>query len=188
MSNQQIVLRPAIGEDVPALLALMDSVLDWLVARGRTQQWGTTPFSRIPGFPGRVADWTAQGAITLAQRGEACVGLLALGPTAPPRVPAGLVPDGAIFIHTVMSDRGPEGRGVGATLLEEAEHRARTYGSPALALDHWAGSPELDRFYEGRGYVKVGAYEDKQEGGAVRTTVRVHRLTPSADRPEGYGE
>ncbi|MFF3438467.1 GNAT family N-acetyltransferase [Streptosporangium sp. NPDC002721] len=169
-------LRPATAGDVAALLTLMDSVHAWLVARNRPEQWGTVPFSRIPGFPGRVADWARQGVITLAERDGRCVGMLAAAPVVPPRVPAGAVPGGSMFIHTVMTDRGPDGHGVGAALLEEAERLAGAHGAPALALDHWAGSPELGRLYDERGYVKVTEYTDDQADTPIRNAVRVRSL------------
>ncbi|GAA2208347.1 GNAT family N-acetyltransferase [Nonomuraea monospora] len=177
--NQHITVRPATTHDIPALLTLMDSVLTWLVARGRAEQWGTVPFSRIPGFPDLFTGWTAQGAVTTAERGDTCVGLLALAPAPPPRIPRGLIPDDAAFIHTVMSVRGPSGRGVGRALLEEAAHRAEASGAPALGLDHWAGSAELDRVYDQHGFVKVGTCEDHANGRPTLNTVRVRPLLPS---------
>ncbi|MEV5827031.1 GNAT family N-acetyltransferase [Spirillospora sp. NPDC052242] len=81
-----------------------------------------------------------------------------------------------MFVHTVMTARGPEGRGVGSILLAHAEHLARTHGAPALALDHWADSPELARIYDEHGYVTVAEYTDGHEGNAVRNLVRVRRL------------
>jgi hypothetical protein len=105
--DRQISLRQATADDTPALLSLMDSVLEWLVAHGRSDQWGTVPFSQIPGFPKRVTDWVSQGVITLAERNGKCVGFLAAAPLVPPRIPTGLVPEGSMFVHTVMSDRGP---------------------------------------------------------------------------------
>ncbi|MEU4829231.1 GNAT family N-acetyltransferase [Streptosporangium sp. NPDC023615] len=169
-------LRPATADDVTALLVLMDSVHAWLIARGRPEQWGTVPFSHIPGFPGRVADWARRNVVTMAERDGRCVGMLAAALTVPPRIPAGTVPDGSMFIHTVMTDRGPGGRGAGAALLKEAERLARSHGAPALALDHWAGSPELNRLYDEHGYVKVTEYTDEQAGEPIRNTVRVRPL------------
>jgi GNAT superfamily N-acetyltransferase len=177
MPDHRIDLRQATADDIPDLLVLMDSILEWLVAQGRSEQWGTVPFSQIPGFPGRVTDWVSQGVITLAERNGKCVGLLAAAPVVPPRIPAGLIPAGSIFVHTVMSDRGPEGRGVGSVLMNEAELRARTQKAPALALDHWAGSAELARIYDQRGYVKVAEYDEEQGGRSVRNAVRVHRFS-----------
>ncbi|UBU08295.1 GNAT family N-acetyltransferase [Nonomuraea gerenzanensis] len=178
--DQHITLRPATPHDIPALLALMDSVLAWLVARGRTEQWGTVPFSRIPGFPELFTTWTAQGAITTAERATTCVGLLALAPTPPPRIPPSLIPDGALFIHTVMSARGPSGQGVGRALLEEAARQAESSGAPAVGLDHWAESAELDRIYEQHGFVKAGTCEETKDGRTTLNTVRVRHLSPAS--------
>ncbi|MGR6918888.1 GNAT family N-acetyltransferase [[Actinomadura] parvosata] len=180
--DQHLTLRPATTQDVPALLALMDSILTWLVAQGRPQQWGTVPFSRMPGFPELFASWVSQGAITTAQRDGTCVGLLALAQAPPPHIPPELIPADALFIHTVMSARGASGRGVGQALLHEAERQARACGAPALGLDHWAGSRELDRIYDKHGFTKTGEYENTEDGRTTHNTVRVrHLLTePSA--------
>jgi GNAT superfamily N-acetyltransferase len=177
MTAPEIRLRPATPDDVPALLALMEAVLEWLVARGRPAQWGTIPFSRIPGFPDRLGGWVAAGVVTVAERDGRLVGAMAAAPMVPPRVPPGLVPDGSVFVHTVLSDRGPAGRGVGAMLLAEAERLARGQGAPALALDHWAGSPELAQIYDRCGYVQVGEYVDDRNGTPVPTVVRVRTLS-----------
>ncbi|WP_067812977.1 GNAT family N-acetyltransferase [Actinomadura kijaniata] len=177
MPKHPLRLRQATTGDVPALLALMDSVLKWLVAQGRPRQWGTVPFSQQPGFADRVAGWTSQGVITVAERHGRCVGLLAAAFVLPPRVPVGVVPDGSMFIHTVMTDRGPDGRGVGSALLAHAERLARTHNAPALALDHWADSPELGRIYHEHGYVPVAEYTDQHDGNTVRNLVRVRRLS-----------
>ncbi|GII84639.1 hypothetical protein Ssi03_26290 [Sphaerisporangium siamense] len=182
MPTPSIQLRPATPDDVPALLSLMDSVHAWLITQGRSEQWGTVPFSRIPGFPGRVTDWTRQGVITLAERADRCVGMLAAAPGTPPRIPAGAVPGGSLFIHTVMADRGPGGHGVGSALLEEAERLARAHDAPALALDHWADSPELGRIYEKYGYGKTVEYTDEHDGKPVRNTVRVRYLNTNGAR------
>ncbi|XVQ07879.1 hypothetical protein ACQP1W_35615 [Spirillospora sp. CA-255316] len=54
-----------------------------------------------------------------------------------------------------MADRGPGGRGMGRLLMAHAERLARAQGAPALALDHWADSPELGNIYDRRGYTPV---------------------------------
>lgn len=180
MTASEIRLRPATADDVPALLALMDMVLEWLVARGRPAQWGTTPFSRLPGFPDRLVGWIASGVVTVAERDGHLVGAMAAASMVPPRVPPGLVPDGSMFVHTVLSDRGPAGRGVGTALLAEAERLARAQGAPALGLDHWAGSPELAQLYDRYGYVQVGEYVDDRNGTPVSIVVRVRPLSAPA--------
>jgi GNAT superfamily N-acetyltransferase len=177
--DQHLTLRTATAQDIPALLSLMDSILTWLVARGRAEQWGTVPFSRIPGFTNRFTQWTSQGVITLAERAGTPAGLLALAPAIPPHIPAGSLPEGTLFVHTVMSDRGPTGKGAGQLLLNEAIRQAAVRGAPGVGLDHWAGSTELDRIYDKHGFARVGTYEAKEEDGRrVLNTVRIHHLLP----------
>ncbi|WP_258563535.1 acyltransferase domain-containing protein, partial [Streptomyces phytophilus] len=38
--------------DAPAVLALLDAAVAWLTAQGRTEQWGTEPFSGLPDLGG----------------------------------------------------------------------------------------------------------------------------------------
>ncbi|MEV0617394.1 GNAT family N-acetyltransferase [Nonomuraea sp. NPDC050404] len=177
--DQHLILRPATAQDLTALLALMDSILGWLVARGRTEQWGAVPFSQMPGFPERFTEWTSQGAITVAERGGNPVGLLALAPAVPPHIPSGLLPRGALFVHVIMSDRGPAGQGVGQALLAEASRRAEARQAPGVGLDHWAGNADLDRVYDKHGYVKVGEYEVNDDGRTALNSVRIRHLQPA---------
>ncbi|SDG58063.1 hypothetical protein SAMN05421505_105235 [Sinosporangium album] len=86
------------------------------------------------------------------------------------------MPDGSLFVHTVMTCRGPADRGVASVLPAEAERPARAHRAPALALDHWAGSPELGRVDDGYGNAEVAEYTSEHDGGARRTTVRVRHL------------
>jgi GNAT superfamily N-acetyltransferase len=174
--DQHLILRPATAQDLTALLSLMDSILGWLVERGRTEQWGAVPFSQIPGFPQRFQEWTSQGAITVAERGGTPVGLLALAPAVPPHIPPGLLPQNTLFVHVIMSDRGPAGQGVGQALLEEASRRAEAHQAPGVALDHWAGNADLDRIYDKHGYVKVGEYTVEKDGRTTLNTVRILHL------------
>jgi hypothetical protein len=47
------MLRPATPADLDPLLALTDSVVAWLAARGRSGQWGSAPLSADPGLRDR---------------------------------------------------------------------------------------------------------------------------------------
>jgi GNAT superfamily N-acetyltransferase len=124
-------------------------------------------------------DWVSQGVVTLAERDGTCVGLLAAAPAVPSRIPTGVVPAGSMFVYTVLSDRGRRGRGVGRALLQRAEDLAKAGGAPAMALDHWAGSAELSRIYDGYGYVRVADYIDLQDGKSVHNVVRVRPISPA---------
>jgi len=41
----EISMREGGPDDVPAILGMLDSCVEWLVEQGRTGQWGTEPHS-----------------------------------------------------------------------------------------------------------------------------------------------
>jgi hypothetical protein len=41
-----ITIRDGGPDDLPAILGMLDSSVEWLVSQGRTVQWGTEPLSR----------------------------------------------------------------------------------------------------------------------------------------------
>ena len=129
-------MRRAEPGDVDALLALVDDVVAWLVARGRSGQWGARPLSQDHGFRARTANAVAAGLVTVAVRDGAVVGAMVVDRTVPGYVPSGLVPPGALYVHSLVSARSAAGAGVGRLLLDRAMELAA--GTP-IALDHWSG-------------------------------------------------
>jgi hypothetical protein len=170
-----IILRRASAADVEPLLALMDDVVAWLVARGRSGQWGARPLSENAGFRDRTAAGIGAGLVTVAVRAGAVVGAIMLDRGQPAYVPAGLVPEDALYVHTLVSARTEAGAGAGRLLLDDAVSGAA--GGP-MALDHWSGSPELAAVYEKAGFVAVGSFELEQGGEPWPGTVRVRIADP----------
>jgi hypothetical protein len=58
-------------------------------------------------------------------------------------------------------------------MLADLRRRAGAEGRPALALDHWSGSPELAAVYAEAGYAEVGSFTIEQRGEPWAGTVRV---------------
>jgi hypothetical protein len=48
ISREPLRIRPGGADDIPAVIGLFDRAVEWLVARGRTGQWGTKPWSAHP--------------------------------------------------------------------------------------------------------------------------------------------
>lgn len=165
-------LRPGRSADVDPLLTLLDDVVAWLVARGRSGQWGAAPPSGNPAFRAEFERAVAAGTLTVAVRAATVVGAVILDPHRPPYVPADLVPPDALWVHTLVTDRTPAGRGAGRLLLDACRTRAAASGAP-LALDHWSGSPELAAVYERAGYREVGTVVVPMPSGPWSGTVRV---------------
>jgi GNAT superfamily N-acetyltransferase len=163
-------LRRAEPGDVDALLALVDDVVAWLDARGRSGQWGARPLSEDRGFRARTANAVAAGLVTVAVRDGAVVGAMVVDRTVPGYVPPGLVPSGALYVHSLVSARSAAGAGVGRLLVDRAMELA---AGTAIALDHWSGSPELAALYEKVGFFTVGTFTLDQRGEPWPGTLRV---------------
>ncbi|GAA3091021.1 GNAT superfamily N-acetyltransferase [Kribbella aluminosa] len=70
----QITIRRAGRDDVPAVLSLLDGATEWLVARGRTGQWGTTPHSTSPRRVAQLTGFADEGELWVAEADGRVVG------------------------------------------------------------------------------------------------------------------
>ncbi|WP_111554765.1 GNAT family N-acetyltransferase [Kitasatospora sp. SolWspMP-SS2h] len=62
-------IRTGGPESAAVLLSLLDGAVDWLAARGRTDQWGPVPWSRRPGAVERAERVTAEHLVRIAWPG-----------------------------------------------------------------------------------------------------------------------
>lgn len=163
--------RPANADDLPAVLEIMDAAAAWLVARGQTGQWGTTPISEIPGFAARVGTWISDGLTVLAVDAEdRPLAVSVVGPGAPSYLgqdQAARMAADALYVYMLGSRKTPAARGAGAFLMRHAEDAARAAGCEFLRLDCWAGSPALRAYYEGLGFVPCGTFAVGDWSGAL---------------------
>ena len=143
-------IREGGPEDAAAVLALFDEAVAWLVARGQTGQWGSTPFSQIDarvarggrvGGERRVADRDA--------RATRPVGALVLG-ARPEHVSPAPAPER--YITALVTSRAHAGQEIGAELVHRAIKETRTAGVQLLRVDCWAGAPALVAWYERQGF------------------------------------
>ncbi|MBG0562123.1 GNAT family N-acetyltransferase [Actinoplanes aureus] len=146
-------IRPGRQADVPAVLALLDSAVRWLTARGRPGQWGTEPLSGNPRLTALVARIAADGGLHVAVRGERVVGALGFGDP-PAYVARAAEPE--LYIVLLVTDRDHNGQGIGARLLEHARTVAAQAGAGLLRVDCYAGDDQaLVRYYEGQGFTRT---------------------------------
>jgi GNAT superfamily N-acetyltransferase len=150
--QQEITIRPGDERDLPAVLALMDGAVAWLVAQGRTGQWGTDP-GRHAGTTALVLD----SDLYLAETGGTVAGALAVG-AAPAYVPPAAEPE--LYVRLLVTDRNRAGRGTGGRLLDHAATLARASGVDLLRVDCYAGPDRaLVRYYERQGFTATDAFE-----------------------------
>lgn len=122
MSVSGLTIRPGDEADGPAVIAMFDEAVAWLVERGQTGQWGATPFSERPGIRERVYGFRADGGLHLAESDREPVGVLVVGP-APAYAPPAPVPE--LYIILLISSRRLTGRGIGGALVNSPTSDAR---------------------------------------------------------------
>lgn len=63
---------------------------------------------------------------------------------------------GNIYIHRLAVHPGYQGKGYARQLMDFAESHARARGAPSIRLDTFSLNKRNQKFYEQRGYVKLG--------------------------------
>lgn len=163
MTDQHtIAIRPGGPADAASVLRLLDSATAWLVARGRTGQWGTEPASADPRRIAQADAWAGGGGLYLAMLGDASVGALVVG-AATAYVPPATEPE--LFVNLLVTDRAYAGHGIGARLLAYAAELARERGLGLLRVDCYGGDDRaLVRFYEGCGFTATDRFTVERPG------------------------
>lgn len=164
---------PAQSTDLQEILALFDAAQAWLVARGITGQWGTTPFSERPDAVARFEDWLEQGNLYIIQQGDDLAGALALTAGYPAYVHEVTKqhPRKALYVEALA--RHPnfrkkiQDKSCGSRLLNFAYSKAQEQGIGWLRLDCWAGTEDLQRYYSSQGYSFVANFMVGEWRGAL---------------------
>lgn len=154
-----IRIREGGSDDVPAILALLDGAVEWLVSQGRTRQWGTRPWSANEDAVRTVTRYAATGTTYFAELDGVPVGTLTLtdGP-GPDLEPAG---EPERYVHLLAADHRHAGRGVGAALLAHAVRETRRAGVGLLRVDCYAGDDgKLVAYYERNGFVRTETFTE----------------------------
>ncbi|TXS41058.1 GNAT family N-acetyltransferase [Streptomyces sp. uw30] len=158
-----ITIRDGGPADIPVILGMLDSGVEWLVAQGRTGQWGTKPLSERPGTVESVTRHMNEGSVFIAEiDGVPAAGLTltdspgaSLSHLPPPGEPER-------YIHWLASDRRFKGHGAGSALLAHAADVTRQAGVSLLRVDCYAGDDgKLVGYYESQGFVRTETYVGK---------------------------
>lgn len=151
--TSSLSIRPGGASDVEAVLGLLDKATEWLVANGRTDQWGTDPHSTNPRRIEQIEGFAADKGLWVAELDGQVVGALAVGePTA--YVPPATEPE--VYIRLLVTDRASKGTGIGTELLDHARKLARELGVELLRVDCFGGGDgALIRYYEKEGFTRA---------------------------------
>ncbi|MGW3949588.1 GNAT family N-acetyltransferase [Streptomyces sp. NPDC004752] len=155
--SEKITIRAGGTDDVPLILGMLDSGVEWLAAQGRTEQWGSTPWSASPRAVALVERFVAEGAPFIAEYDGVPAATLTLTDGPGPHVRP--VDEPERYIHTLASDRRFKGLGVGSALLAHAVAQTRRSGVSLLRLDCYAGGDrKLIAYYERHGFTRAESF------------------------------
>ncbi|MEV4502277.1 GNAT family N-acetyltransferase [Streptomyces klenkii] len=158
-STHGIRIRAGGLADAPAVMDMLDSAVAWMNARGNTEQWGTTPYSRQPGAAARVERYMTENTPYIAESDGKPVGALVLDSGPSPQMPIAPAGEPERYVRLLVSDRRYAGRGIGAALLAHAAEETRRAGVKLLRVDCWAGGGgELVAFYERNGFTPTDRF------------------------------
>ncbi|MEV3910784.1 GNAT family N-acetyltransferase [Streptomyces canus] len=156
----EISIRDGGPDDIPVILGMLDSCVEWLVAQGRPGQWGTEPLSGSPRTVESVARYIDEGSVFIAEADGVPAATLTIT-DAPGAYLAHLPPPGEPerYIHWLASDRRFKGHGVGSALLAHAAEETRRAGVALLRVDCYAGDDrKLVAYYEANGFAPTETY------------------------------
>ncbi|MEU0947366.1 GNAT family N-acetyltransferase [Streptomyces canus] len=156
----EISIRDGGPDDIPVILGMLDSCVEWLVAQGRPGQWGTEPLSGSPRTVESVARYIDEGSVFIAEADGVPAATLTIT-DAPGAYLAHLPPPGEPerYIHWLASDRRFKGHGIGSALLAHAAEATRRAGVALLRVDCYAGDDrKLVAYYEANGFTPTDTY------------------------------
>ncbi|WBO65552.1 GNAT family N-acetyltransferase [Streptomyces camelliae] len=161
-----IIIRDGGPDDLPVILGMLDSCVEWLVAQGRSGQWGSEPMSENPRVADSVAGYMGKGRTYIAEVDGVPAATLTLS-DAPGDYLSHLPPPGEPerYIHWLASDRRFKGRGAGAALLTHAAEETRRAGVGLLRVDCYAGGDgKLVAYYRANGFTPTETYTSGTNG------------------------
>jgi GNAT superfamily N-acetyltransferase len=165
-TNRETSIRDGGPDDIPAILGMLDSAVEWLVAQGRTGQWGTKSWSGSPKSVAMVERYVTEGSPYIAEVDGVPAGTLTLTDAPGPYLDPAEEPER--YVHLLASDRRFKGYGVGSALLAHAAEVTRGAGISLLRVDCYAGDDrKLVAYYESNGFAATEAFvvgEDKWPG------------------------
>ncbi|MFJ6430696.1 GNAT family N-acetyltransferase [Streptomyces sp. NPDC091416] len=138
---------------------MLDAAVAWMNARGNTEQWGTTPYSRIPGGTERIQRYTTENASYIAELDGTTAGALVLDTGPSPQMPIAPAEVPERYVRLLVTDRERAGLGIGSVLLDHAAEETRRAGVDLLRVDCWAGGGgELVAYYERNGFTATESF------------------------------
>ena len=161
-----ITIRSGNLDDFAGVMRLMDEAVAWLVAQGRTGQWGSEPMSSSDARIDRMRAEVEHNDLWIAEIDGAPVGAMLLGTEPMPYVAAVNEPE--LYLHLLVTSALHRGSGIGQALVDKARSVATERGIDLIRVDCYAGDDrKLVAAYERMGFVPAEQFLVKQWPGQV---------------------
>jgi GNAT superfamily N-acetyltransferase len=161
-------------EDTDAVVALFDANVAWLVEQGRSEQWGSDPFSENPKLVDFARDLLADGDVTIAEVDGEVVGASVV--TDHPMPYVSTIDEPERYLKLLIASPALRGQKIGHRLIELAREQTIAEGIALLRVDCWAGGDRrLVSYYISEGFTPV--QEIKVRPG---TSVQVFEWRPAS--------
>ncbi|HET9661253.1 MAG TPA: GNAT family N-acetyltransferase [Thermomicrobiales bacterium] len=153
-----VQFRTGSTEDVDAVLALFDANVAWLVEQGRSEQWGSEPFSGNPTLVEFVRGLLADGVVTIADVDGEVVGASVVTDHPMPYVPA--IGEEERYLKLLIASPAHRGEKIGHRLIERAREYTVAEGVCLLRVDCWSGGDRrLVAYYASEGFTPLEEIE-----------------------------
>ncbi len=169
-----VQFRAGSTADTDAVLALFDANIVWLVEQGRSEQWGSEPFSENPKLVDFVRDLLSSGVVTIAEIDGDVVGSSVVTDHPMPYVPASEEPER--YLKLLIASPAHRGEGIGHRLIELAREYTISEGIGILRVDCWSGGDRrLVEYYVSEGFTPTQEIEVRPG-----TSVQVFEWRPAS--------
>lgn len=150
--------RTGSSEDTEAVLALFDANVSWLAERGRSDQWGSDPFSENPKLVEFVRDLLSSGVVTIAEIDGEVVGASVTADHPMPYVP--VIEEPERYLKLLIASPAHRGQKIGHRLIELTREYTISEGVSLLRVDCWSGGDRrLVAYYTSEGFTPTQEIE-----------------------------
>ncbi|NJM40442.1 MAG: GNAT family N-acetyltransferase [Anaerolineae bacterium] len=146
-------MRPVTPEHIGVVLALLDDVAKWMLAKG-VQQWESPPPQWVRDL---IAEEIPKGNVFLAWLDGAVVGTVRLDWQKDAMWPTERE---AGYVYTLAVHPSQHGKRIGEAMLSWAAQRIRERGKRWMRLDCIASNQALRDYYSGQGFAFLGVVLD----------------------------
>lgn len=168
-----IQFRTGSDQDTDAIVSMFDANIAWLVERGRSDQWGSEPWTGNTQRTEFVRDILNSGMVTIAEIDGKVVGASVVTDHPMPYVPALDSPER--YLKLLIASPEHRGQKIGHRLIELARDQTIKEGVELMRVDCWSGGDRrLVAYYESEGFTPTERIEVREN-----TFVQVFEWRPS---------